>query len=195
MDLPQLNFVIKLSLFLKSDVLTPLLIILLGGLLVILGQQILPSSGLVITSQPALLRQNLPQQILIPKLGINKEVVKGGIREGQWILSDSQVLFLPSSSTPEQGYNTIMYAHKRRGLFGDLSKLSLGDQIIVTDKSNQKYSYTIYFKKVINPDEVEALQTSERNTLTLFTCDGIFDQQRLLIRAKLPKWGLTSQTN
>lgn len=126
-----------------------------------------------------------PSHISISKIGVDADIVRGGIVKGEWILSDTQVLYLPTSGRLGEGFNTVLYGHKKPGLFIDLKNLSKGDLIEVSDNQGRKFTYSVYQVEYIEPRQTEKLISTQKDDLTMFTCDGPFDKTRLLIRAKL----------
>jgi LPXTG-site transpeptidase (sortase) family protein len=126
-----------------------------------------------------------PRLIVIPKASIEVNVIQGGIVGREWILSDKNALYLPSSGRIGEGYNTIIYAHNREGLFKDLKKLKKEDLILVKDNKENIATYKIYSVENIDPKDIDKLYSKEKDILTLFTCDGWFDRERLLVRARL----------
>ena len=127
----------------------------------------------------------LPVRILSAKAGIDAPVTIGGYENGKWILSKSNALFLPTSKMLGEGGNTILYAHKKKGLFATLKDLSVNDTITIYDLNGKTYTYEVYEKENIKPTQMEKIETNKTNTLTLFTCDGWFDEDRLVVKASL----------
>lgn len=128
---------------------------------------------------------SLPVRVLAKKAGIDATVTIGGYENGKWILSKNNALFLPTSQMPGEGGNTVLYAHKRKGLFATLKNLSLGDTITLYDLNGKTYTYAVYKTENIKPNQMEKIQTNKNNTITLFTCDGWFDENRLVVKASL----------
>lgn len=120
--------------------------------------------------------------LYIPALSLNANIEKGGIINNKWILSAKNVLYYPLDN---KSSNSLLYAHNRPELFGNLKNLKEGDTIYLTDLYNKTYTYRVYEKEYIKFSNVEKIKTNEENVITLFTCDGIFDQFRLLVRARL----------
>lgn len=129
--------------------------------------------------------QSQPIHITINKIGLSVPVIPGGIVGGQWILSDTSAHYLPTSGAPGEGYNTVIYAHRLQNLFGDLYKLAAGDTIVLTDSEEKTLYYTVNSLESVSPSDTGKLISFERNSLTLFTCDGWYDQNRLIVRAIL----------
>lgn len=122
-----------------------------------------------------------PHLISFPTLDLLLPVAAGNITNNQWQLYTDKVAWLVTSDEPGKG-NTIIYGHNWKSLFGNLTKLAIGDSIMV-QQNNQTYAYRVAEKRKILPTDVEAI-LSDQNQLTLYTCDGAFDQKRLVIIAK-----------
>lgn len=124
-----------------------------------------------------------PKWINIAKSNITAQVTAGGITNGKWILDDNFALYLPTSGKLGEGGNTILYAHTRERLFGSLKKTTIGDIIILGDANGKIYNYKVYSIEYIKPNQVEKIETDLKDTVTLFTCDGWFDEDRLVVKA------------
>jgi LPXTG-site transpeptidase (sortase) family protein len=135
--------------------------------------------------QPPVKPLTLPRKISIPVLALEAEIKLGGLSHGRWLTDDKAVLYLPETGRPSEGGNTILYAHNQARLFGNLKKLKTKDQIILEDESGQKFTYEVFSLLTAKPEEIIKLKSTLTNTLTLFTCDGWFDSQRLIVKAKL----------
>lgn len=124
-----------------------------------------------------------PTLISIKSIGLQLPIATGAIKNNQWTLYDDAVSWLTTSKTPGKG-NVILYAHNREYLFGGLKKINIGDEIKI--QTNEKeYSYLVNAKRKVTPADIDAV-ISDSNRLTLYTCDGTFDQKRLIVIA-LPK--------
>lgn len=122
-----------------------------------------------------------PTSISIPKLDLNISVAPGIIENDKWTLYDDKISWLSTSDVPGKG-NVILYGHNRKKLFGSLDKLSVGDEIVV-EHEGDLYKYEVNLIKKVDPTDVEAI-VSAQDQLTLYTCDGAFDQKRLVVIAK-----------
>lgn len=121
-----------------------------------------------------------PHKLRIPKLGLDLAVYQATIENNQWALYDDKVSWLATSAEPKQG-NVILYAHNRQHLFGNLTKLKVSD-LIELNHSDKTYTYEIRTLKRVSPKDVDAV-IAEEDQLTLYTCDGAFDQKRLVVTA------------
>ena len=126
-----------------------------------------------------------PKRIETSNLSINTAVRVGGFINDKWILTNDSAFFVNTSGKLGEEHNTVIYAHNKPNLFQNLSKLEVGSVIIVTGGDNNKWKFTVTEKFVITPKEVEKLKTQVPNSLTLFTCNGLFDSERLVVRAAL----------
>lgn len=123
----------------------------------------------------------VPEKILFPSLDHTLPIATASILAGEWTLFSDQASWL-STSAPLTVGNTIIYAHNRVGLFGDLKKLAIGDEIVV-GSGEKEFRYQVNELRKVQPDEVSAI-LSDENQLTLYTCDGRFDEKRLVVIAK-----------
>lgn len=121
-----------------------------------------------------------PEQILIPALYLNLQVAPGIIANNKWTLYDDKVSWLTTSETLGRG-NVIIYGHNRVNLFGQLTELKIGDEITV-QSDFKNFVFEVAEKRNVAPEEVEAI-ISDKQQLTLYTCDGSFDQKRLIVIA------------
>lgn len=126
-----------------------------------------------------------PIGIEIASINLDAKIVQGGFVNGEWILSDDEALYLPTSGKIGEGYNTIIYAHNTTELFGSMKAVSVGDLITITDNEGKDFNYSVFLKENIDPQDLKKLYSDEEDIITLFTCDGWFDQERLLVKARL----------
>lgn len=127
--------------------------------------------------------KRIPKSISIRSISIDLAIEPGVITDNKWTLYEDKASWLSTSQTPGYG-NVILYAHNKIGLFGSLEKVDIDDEIILSDSTNT-YIYKVVEKRKINPTDVDTI-VSDRNQLTIYTCNGIFDEKRLVVVA-LPK--------
>lgn len=121
-----------------------------------------------------------PTDIKIPKIKLDVAISGASVSGNNWQLFSDRVAWLSASKVPGRG-NTILYAHERAGLFGDLYKLKTGDEIKIF--SNEWNTYKVTKMQFVKPNDVNSI-LSNKNRLTLFTCSGAFDQKRLVVYAE-----------
>jgi len=127
---------------------------------------------------------DIPVEIIIPSIQIDLKVETGQIKSGVWLTSDSAATFLNTSAVPGGGGNTVIYGHNKKMIFGNLPYLSLGQKIIVKTQSGKIYTYEVYQKDFVGPERVDLVSPTSAEELTIYTCWGLFDSQRVVIKAR-----------
>jgi sortase A len=75
---------------------------------------------------------------------------------------------------------------KSRLVFWDLDQLENGAEVILTDANGTRYTYEVFKKFVISPDDVSVLRPVEgKNIVSLQTCTLPDYQERLVVQAEL----------
>lgn len=126
----------------------------------------------------------LPVQITIPSIGIDQKIEVGSIIEGVWQISYEHPTFLDSSARPGTGGNTVIYGHNKKVIFGNLPYVSIGQNVFIKVMSGKIYKYEIYQKDFVGPGRVDLVSPTNKEELTLYTCYGLFDSQRAVIKAR-----------
>lgn len=126
-----------------------------------------------------------PKRLVIPSLNINLEVTPGVITDGNWEISQTGVSYLQGSGLPGKPGNLVIYGHNKKNLLGPLISLKKEAEIIIENEQNQKFTYEVTETKIVSPEKVEVLKPTSDARLTLYTCTGFFDGQRLVVVAKL----------
>ena len=154
------------------------------GVFSILYQQTILSfrvSPTVVTQ--ANLRAPEPTRILIPNQNIDLEIIPALIKDGVWETSDEKATHLATSMRPKEGGNIVIYGHNRKKIFAALHSVSRGQVISVVNHENEKFDYQVTQVQVVNPDQIEMVLPTNHEELTVYTCTGWFDSQRLVIKA------------
>lgn len=126
----------------------------------------------------------LPIQITIPSLKVDIPVEPAEIKSGVWEISYKNATFLNSSSRPGGGGNVVIYGHNKKAIFGSLPFISIGEKIFIKTNDNTIYTYKVISKETVMPDRVDLIYPTDEEILTLFTCTGPFDSQRVVVKAK-----------
>ena len=126
---------------------------------------------------------NQPTSIAFPDKNYQLSILPTSIRDGKWGLHRETANFLLSSSAPGQLGNIIIYGHNTQKVFAILNNLIVGDSIILKTESNQEYSYSVSEILTVIPDQTEVLAPTDHEVLTLYTCTGLLDQKRLIVKA------------
>jgi len=71
-------------------------------------------------------------------------------------------------------------------VFWDLDKLENGDEVILTDANGTRYTYEVFKKLVISPDDLSVLRPVKgKNIVSLQTCTLPDYKERLVVQAEL----------
>lgn len=128
-----------------------------------------------------------PIGIKIQSLGLSLPVVSTEIKNNKWEASSTGVSFLKTSVIPGQKGNSIMYGHNWPNLLGDLKKVKPGDKLSIIYADNSARDFEVEYLTKVSPSETSILSNSDDNRITLYTCTGFLDSQRLVVVAKLLK--------
>lgn len=99
----------------------------------------------------------------------------------------------PDSAGPGDVGNYAVAGHRAPGMFWDLDRLAVGDELILEDRT-RFYTYAVTESRVVTPDKTEVVDPDPENPgaepttamLTLTTCWPKFDNtHRLVIFAEL----------
>ena len=127
--------------------------------------------------------KNLPTQIQIVSINLSLPVITSQINNGEWQTTEEGVSYLLGSSRPENN-NAIFYGHNFPHLLGKLDNVSIGDRIVLTFMDGSRMQYKVVEKKRVKPSDVSILKPSQEKILTLYTCIGFMDNERLVVVAK-----------
>ena len=143
--------------------------------------KILPRPAPSPAARPTHAAKQPPTAINIPKIGKNLPIRPAHVVGNTWDLYDDAVAWLSTSATPGEG-NVILYAHDWQSLWGDLYLLNVGDTIEV-QQNNVWKEYVVSESRAVAPNDTQSI-LSEADQLTMYTCEGNFDQKRRVVYAK-----------
>lgn len=125
---------------------------------------------------------SLPVRVVIPKVGIDVPVSASQIVAGYWQVSSSTASYGMGSGLIGQKGNAVIFAHDRLDQFLPLKSATIGTRIYVyTSKS--WHVYVIKTKKKVAATDISVVAPTTSEMLTLYTCDGINDSERLIVQA------------
>lgn len=124
-----------------------------------------------------------PAQIEIPAINVSASIYQGD----DWFALQKGVGHLPGSGTPGDGRNMVLSAHN--DIFGEifryLENLEVGDEIVITARNGQRYTYTVREKQIVNPDDVWVMG-ADVSDITLITCHPYrVDDRRMIVFGEL----------
>ncbi len=125
-----------------------------------------------------------PVRIVIPSLHIDLQVVNGyyNSKKQTWTLTKDKAQYAvmtPQANTA--GGNTFIYGHRNKYVFGQLSKIKTGAEVMVYTENNHRFTYRFNGAIETNPSD-NSLFTyrGAPPKLTVQTCSGAFNQNRQL---------------
>lgn len=124
-------------------------------------------------------------EVTIPSVNIDAPIIEGSIDNGVWKLDNNAVLKINVADSSNTKQAILLYAHDFIKLFGSLRFVKIDDQIYVKDDQGKVKTYQIISKEDIKPTQVDKLIPDLDNELILYSCDGVMDSQRVLVKAKL----------
>jgi LPXTG-site transpeptidase (sortase) family protein len=125
----------------------------------------------------------LPTQIVIPDLKINLPVVPTKITNSHWPITSDGVSYLSASARPGNIGNSIYYGHNWPRLLGNLYKIKIGHIIKIYTSGGTNITYIVDEIKRVSPSDTSVLTNTSLRRLTLYTCTGLADSQRLVVIA------------
>lgn len=121
-----------------------------------------------------------PTRIRITTLKKDLPVQAALVRGNDWDMFDDAIAWLSTSAVPGEG-NVILYGHNRTRLFGDLYKLKAGD-VVEVEQNGAWRRYSVTESRAVKANDVDSI-LSDEDRLTLYTCEGSFDQKRRVVYA------------
>lgn len=123
-------------------------------------------------------------KIRIDKVKLDLTVEPAIINDGVWPVSEKNASHWVSSANPGENGNIVIYGHNRNNLFGPIRWLNVGERIELTDKQGKIYEYKITQTVIVKPTEVQYVEPTDTEMLTLYTCTGWWDSLRYVVRAE-----------
>lgn len=137
------------------------------------------------TPRPKAKNHSLPTFIYLPTLELGLPLKEARITNGVWPTYTDSVSHMASSSSPGENGNVVIYGRNTTDQFGLLTSLRKGDEIIVSLKNGDSYSYTVTDLHVVLPTEATLIRATQKDTLTLYTPYGVASLKRFVVRAAM----------
>lgn len=125
----------------------------------------------------------LIQNIRIENADIDIKVTDSKIVAGVWEISESFANHLIGSAYPNENGNIVIYGHNTEDIFKNLEKVEIGDTVILKDATGIENSYRVNEIFEVNAHNIEVIKPTIGESLTIFTCSGILDSKRLIVKA------------
>lgn len=126
-----------------------------------------------------------PIALEITSIGLALPITTAEIKENKWQASSNSISYLKTSAIPGEKGNSILYGHNWPNLLGNLKNVKPGEKITITYSDNSSENFEIEYKTKVSPSETSILKNSDDSRITLYTCAGFFDTERLVVVAKL----------
>ncbi len=125
-----------------------------------------------------------PVRIVSTDLRIDLPVARAKVKDGEWDLTEQDVMYLASSPVPGTQGNSILYGHNWPGLLGNLRRAVPGQSIDIVNSDGSKHRFTIEKTAVLSPDNYTVLNNTADTRITIYTCTGFLDAKRFVATAK-----------
>lgn len=179
--------------FLEVSILVVALVIILGPILPAIANIFKKDAVFVEPDEftPKLFFENIDpiaNYLVVPSLGIEKEIIETDtIRKVH-----EKVWRRPQGSTPEEGSNTVLVAHRyaniggeRASTFYSLPEIAIGADIYLRWEGII-YHYQATETKIVLPTEIEIEEPTDMPILTMYTCTPLWKaDKRFVVTAPL----------
>lgn len=127
-------------------------------------------------------RRALPTHIFIP-WNSDVNISPAQLQDGVWGVHDTSASYLLQSARPGEAGNIILYGHNRKEILGNIRALKGGEPIVLTSEDGGEHHYKVEWVKETNAKDLQALEPTTSEVLTIYTCSGLLDSQRFIVRA------------
>ncbi len=126
-----------------------------------------------------------PKRLVIPSLSLGLPIISEQMSNGTWTVEEGVANFAEESS-PFNGDvgNSVLFGHNKQDAFRPMANLKKGDLVFV-QSSQYQFGYEVNTLSTTSPKNVDVMKPGTERELTLITCNGIFDEKRLIIKATL----------
>jgi LPXTG-site transpeptidase (sortase) family protein len=123
-----------------------------------------------------------PEFIEIPNI-LKLPIVEARKNEGVWGISPLSANHVSQSGVPGNNGNIIIYGHNTAAVFGKLQSVKRGDEISLRTANGIMHKYMVVNTQDVDVFQIDLLQPTLTETLTIYTCSGWFDSRRFVVRA------------
>lgn len=134
----------------------------------------------VISSQST--SKPVPTHIFI-RWFVDSDIESMSLVNTEWSISPTKTSYLIQSARPGESGNIILYGHNTREILGNIRALKGNEVVSLTSSDGKTHQYKVTEMKETEPDDISWLQPTSTETLTMYTCSGLLDSKRFLIRA------------
>ena len=77
----------------------------------------------------------------------------------------------------------VVYGHNKDHIFSSLKNIKKDDIVRIVTEKGLNYTYKVEEIKIVKPNVIEDVQPKDYEVLTIFTCIGLLDSDRLIVKA------------
>jgi len=143
-----------------------------------LQKEILASNQTLATNKVIPVRLKIWDMINIPVEAVP-------LNHNQWLISETGATYLAESAGIGEPGNMIIYGHNKREILGNIRVLKGGEKFTIGGSDGKQYQYQVSWVREVDPNETRWLQPTTTHALTIFTCSGLMDSRRFIVRAEL----------
>lgn len=160
------------------------LYLLIGCALFLYGGVLIRERTVPVSKQPQVRLADSDRvfSLSIPSAQIDLPVYTATISGTTWQTTKRGVSYLSTSPFPGMSGNSVLYGHNWPNLLGNLHRVKPGDAIYIT-RRNATSRFVVRYVSVVSPHTSSVYAASEDTRLTLYTCTGFLDRERLVITA------------
>ncbi len=118
----------------------------------------------------------------IPSAHIELPAYSAIINGTTWQTTKRGVSYLSTSPLPGEKGNSVLYGHNWPNILARLHDVKPGDAIFIT-RGDKTTRFIIRFVAVVPPSESSVYAASADTRLTIYTCTGFLDRERLVVTA------------
>ena len=118
-----------------------------------------------------------------PKIDLDLKVEESTVKNGKWEVSKNGVSHFKNSAFPGGNGNIVIYGHNKKNILGSLDFLQKGDEISLITEGDAEFKYKVRSIETVSPEKVEVINPTNFEILTIYTCTGLFDSKRLVVKA------------
>jgi len=113
----------------------------------------------------------------------NVPVVESGKEKGVWTISQTSANHFIQSAVPGENGNIIIYGHNLNSIFGYLMNIQTGAIVNIRQSDGSLHTYSVTDTQYVVPNQTALLAPTTHEVLTLYTCTGLLDSLRFVVRA------------
>ena len=138
-----------------------------------------------VNNKEEVIKKILPIRLIIESSKIDLPIIPAKVYDQKWEVSSNGVSWLDMSPIPGQKGNSVLYGHNWTNLLGNLRSVRPGDNITIVFADSSQKSFIVETTATVLPNNVSVLSQTKDETITIYTCIGLFDEKRFVVVAKL----------